>query len=79
MKSYALEQPKGYYVVAVAKGHDDEDYCALCRPNDTVVRRFDPAATFDFEIALEALEDHSELLTLEDERTCAEAIRRDCA
>ena len=37
MKSYALEQPKGYYVVAVAKGHDDEDYCALYRPNGTVV------------------------------------------
>jgi hypothetical protein len=77
MKSYALEQPKGYYVVGVAIGHDD--YYALCRPDGTVVWRFDPAAAFDFEIALEALEDHSELLTLEDERAYGKVIGWDCA
>jgi hypothetical protein len=65
MQGYALLQPRGYYVVR------DGDMLALCRPDGTKAWRFDPAAVLEGDIALAALEDHSELLTLtEEERTC---------
>jgi hypothetical protein len=56
MESYALEHPKGYYVV------EDGRMLALCRRDGSKVWRFDPAAVLEGDVALAALEDHTELL-----------------
>jgi hypothetical protein len=61
MQGYALLQPRGYYVVR------DGHMLALCRPDGTKAWRFDPAAVLEGDIALAALEDHSELLTMAEE------------
>jgi hypothetical protein len=57
-QGYALLKQRGYYMV------EDGHMLALCRPDGTKVWCFDPAAVLDGDIALTALEDHSDLLTI---------------
>lgn len=71
--SYALHQPKGYYVAKDGGRH------ALCRKDGTKVWCFDPATVLKAEIMLVAFNDHTKYLTIaEDEWERIKTVIQGC-